>query len=106
MEWNVLPVSNAQLFNSDISKWDVSSVENMDGMFLGTASLADVVCVIVPLVSANVSLPSLVKGVVEPLSPSTAVETDNTALTPTLSTTLIKLPKYHTAHILYMIHCP
>ena len=62
--------SNAQLFNSDMSKWDVSSVQNMDVVFLGTASLADVVCVIVPLVSANVSLPSLMKGVAEPLSPS------------------------------------
>merc|ERR1712100_880693 len=33
-----------------------------------TASVADVGCVIVPLVSANVSRPSLVKGVAEPLA--------------------------------------
>lgn len=52
---------------------------------------------IVPLVSANVSRPSLVKGVAEPLAPTTAVDTDNAALTPTLSTTLAKPPKYHTA---------
>jgi len=63
-----------------------------------TASVADVVCVIVPLVSANVSRPSLVKGVAEPLAPTTAVDTDNAALTPTLFTTLAKLPKYHMAH--------
>merc|ERR1712032_162376 len=63
-----------------------------------TASVADVVCVIVPLASANVSRPSLVKGVAEPLAPTTAVDTDNAALTPTLSTTLDKLPKYHMAH--------
>merc|ERR1711939_266085 len=36
-----------------------------------TASVADVVCVIVPLVSANVSRPSLVKGVAELLAPTT-----------------------------------
>jgi hypothetical protein len=63
-----------------------------------TVSVADVVCVIVPLASANVSRPSLVKGVAEPLVPTTAVATDNAALTPTLSTSLAKLPKYHTAH--------
>merc|ERR1719275_201395 len=63
-----------------------------------TASVADVVCVIVPLVSANASRPSLVKGVAELLAPTTAVDTDNAALTPTLSTTLAKLPKCHMAH--------
>jgi len=62
-----------------------------------TASVADVVCVIVPLVSANVSRPSLVKGVAERLAPTTAVDTDNAALTLTLSTTLAKLPKCHMA---------
>jgi hypothetical protein len=63
-----------------------------------TASVVDVVCVIVPLVSANVSRLSLVKVAAEPLAPTTAVGTDNAALTLTLSTTLAKLPKYHTAH--------
>ena len=64
-----------------------------------TASVAAVVCVIVPLASANVSRPSLVKGVAEPLAPTTAVDTDNAALMPTRSTTLDKLPKYHMERI-------
>merc|ERR1712072_662530 len=63
-----------------------------------TASVVDVVCVIVPLVSANVSRPSLVKVAAEPLASTTAVGTDNAALTLTLSTTLAKLPKQNMAH--------
>ena len=32
------------LFNSEISKWDVSRVKNMDGMFSGTASFKQKLC--------------------------------------------------------------
>ena len=50
-KWNVSSVtnmqsmiSNAQSFNADISKWDVSRVTNMENVFNGATSLSRTLC--------------------------------------------------------------